>query len=52
MIILNNQKVIIKKFPNGETLINTNNLKVMDNDMNEIKFKFENDEDIMQLYFY
>lgn len=51
MIILNNQKVIIKKFPNGETLINTNNLKVMDNDMNEIKFKFENDEDIMQLYF-
>lgn len=50
MITLNNQKVIIKKFPNGETLINSDNLRIVDN-MNEIKLKFENDEDIVQLYF-
>jgi len=51
MIYLNREKVEIKKFPNGESLIDSENLKIKENDLNVIKFKFENDEDITHLIF-
>lgn len=50
MIYLNNVKVNITKFPNGESLINSENLNI-DNEVNTIKIKFENDEDITRLIF-
>ncbi|QAA31989.1 ribose-phosphate diphosphokinase [Clostridium manihotivorum] len=50
MIYLNNKKVQIKKFPNGESLINNEGLVINSYD-NEIKLKFESDEDITQLIF-
>ena len=51
MINLNGEKVNIKKFPNGESLINSENLKINYSDVNTIKLKFENDEDITHLLF-
>jgi len=50
MIFLNNEMVEVKKFPNGESLINSENLKLKSYE-NEIKVKFENDEDITHLIF-
>jgi ribose-phosphate pyrophosphokinase len=50
MIYLNNKKVEIKKFPNGEALINSESLAINSYD-NEIKIKFESDEDITHLIF-
>ena len=51
MIYLNNEKVNIKKFPNGESLISSESLKIEYSDKNIIKLKFENDEDIIHLLF-
>ena len=51
MIYLNGEKVDVKKFPNGESLINSENLKIKYDDINIIKLKFENDEDITHLIF-
>ncbi|WP_297425508.1 ribose-phosphate pyrophosphokinase [Clostridium sp.] len=50
MIYLNNEKVNITKFPNGESLINSDNLNVA-NAVNTIKLKFESDNDITHLIF-
>lgn len=50
MIYLNNEKVSITKFPNGESLINSNNLNIK-NEGNIIKLKFESDNDITHLIF-
>lgn len=50
MIYFNNERVEIKKFSNGESLIHSENLKLR-NDDNEIRVYFENDEDITQLIF-
>lgn len=50
MIHLNGEKVEIKKFPNGESLIHSNTLQLRSGD-NEIKVNFENDEDITHLIF-
>ena len=49
MIYLNNKLVEIKKFPNGETFINTQELNIKE--QNIIKLKFQGDEDIMHLVF-
>ena len=51
MINLNGEKVNIKKFPNGESLISSENLKIKYDSINMIKLKFENDEDITHLLF-
>ena len=51
MIYLNGEKVNIKKFPNGESLINSENLKIKEHEINNLKVKFENDEDITHLIF-
>ncbi|WP_160684237.1 ribose-phosphate pyrophosphokinase [Clostridium sp. C2-6-12] len=51
MIYLNEEKVEVKKFPNGESLINSENLNIKMIEVNKIKFKFENDEDITHLIF-
>lgn len=50
MIYFNSERVENKKFPNGESLIHSENLKLR-NDDNEIRLYFENDEDITQLIF-
>lgn len=50
MIYLNKSKVEVSKFPNGETLINSEKIKLI-NGNNEIKVNFENDEDITHLIF-
>lgn len=50
MICLNNAKVDITRFPNGESLISSENLK-LNNEINTIKLKFENNEDITHLVF-
>lgn len=50
MIYLNGEKVEIKKFPNGEALINAEKLNPITG-INEIKLKFESDEDITHLIF-
>lgn len=49
MIYLNGKEVEVVKFPNGESLIKSHNLNLDSN--NEIKVKFENDEDITHLIF-
>lgn len=51
MIYLNEQKVEVKKFPNGESLINSDTLNIKKDELNKIKFKFENDADITHLIF-
>lgn len=50
MICFNGERIEVKKFPNGEALIHSENLKLR-NDNNEIKVNFENDEDITHLIF-
>lgn len=50
MIYLNEKKVNVKKFLNGEFLINSEDLKINE-EINIIKFKFESDEDIIYLIF-
>ena len=50
MIFLNGERVEVKKFPNGEALIKSENLK-LSSDNNEIKVYFESDEDITHLIF-
>jgi ribose-phosphate pyrophosphokinase len=50
MIYLNNIKVDITRFPNGESLISSENL-TFNNEINTIKLKFENDGDIIHLIF-
>ena len=50
MLYLNDEKVEIKKFPNGECLINSENFKLKSHD-NKIRVNFENDEDITHLIF-
>lgn len=50
MIYFNNESVEIKKFPNGESLIYSENLKLR-SDNNEIRIYFESDEDITHLIF-
>ena len=49
MILLNNKQIEIKKFPNGESFLNIEDLVLQE--INEIKLKFENDEDITHLIF-
>ena len=39
MIYLNGEKLNIIKFPNGESLISSENLKVKANQLNNIKIK-------------
>jgi ribose-phosphate pyrophosphokinase len=50
MIYLNDERVEVNKFPNGESLINSEKFKLKSND-NEIRVNFENDEDITHLIF-
>lgn len=50
MIYFNGERIEFKKFPNGESLINSENLKLRSDD-NEIRLNFENDEDITHLIF-
>lgn len=50
MIYFNNERLEVKKFPNGEALINSENLNLKD-DTNEIRVHFESDEDITHLIF-
>lgn len=50
MLYLNNEKIEIKKFPNGECLINSENFKFK-SCANEIRVNFENDEDTTHLIF-
>ncbi|MGG7177785.1 ribose-phosphate diphosphokinase [Clostridium paraputrificum] len=50
MIFLNGERVEIKEFPNGESLISSESLNIF-NDINEIKVKFESDKDITHLIF-
>lgn len=50
MIYLNGEKVEITIFPNGESLIKSENLDKY-NDINEIKLIFEDDRDITHLIF-
>ena len=50
MIYLNDQRIEVKKFPNGECLINSESFKLKSDD-NEIRVTFENDEDITHLIF-
>ncbi|MBS5937467.1 ribose-phosphate pyrophosphokinase [Clostridium sp.] len=49
MIYVNDEKLEVNKFPNGEVLINSKNLRLKDT--NEIKLNFESDEDITHLIF-
>lgn len=49
MILLNGQKLKVKQFPNGETLIKTEDLVIKEK--NNIVLKFENDMDLMNLMF-
>lgn len=51
MIKFNGKEVEVKKFPNGETLLSSESLVINDNNINEIKLKFEDDEDITHLIF-
>lgn len=51
MLFLNNKKIEIKKFPNGESLINSESLCIKNEGINEIKLKFETDLDMMSLMF-
>lgn len=49
MMYLNNKLVEVKYFPNGESYMDMDELNISDN--NEIKLKFEKDNDITQLIF-
>lgn len=49
MILINNKEIIIKKFPNGESLINNKDIEIKEE--NIIKVRFENNEDITNLIF-
>ena len=49
MIFLNNKQVVVKKFPNGESLIETSDFELRDE--NEIMLKFQDDSDIASLLF-
>lgn len=50
MIYFNGERVEVNKFPNGEALIHSENLKLR-SDGNEIRVKFQNDEDVTHLIF-
>ncbi|WML34227.1 ribose-phosphate pyrophosphokinase [Clostridium sp. OS1-26] len=50
MIYFNDERIEFKKFPNGESLIDSKSLQLRD-DNNEIRVNFENDEDITHLIF-
>lgn len=50
MLYLNGKKIEVKKFPNGESLIGSENLALR-SDVNEIRVNFQNDEDITHLIF-
>ena len=50
MLYFKGERIEIKKFPNGEALIYSENLKLRSDD-NEIRVNFENDEDITHLIF-
>lgn len=50
MIYLNDKKINIKKFPNGESLISAEDLNISE-EINIIKLKFESDNDITHLIF-
>ena len=50
MLYLNNERIEVKKFPNGESLINSEKLILKISD-NEIRVNFKNDEDITHLMF-
>jgi ribose-phosphate pyrophosphokinase len=50
MIYLNNDIVETTRFPNGESLIKSDSLKICEG-INSIKLKFESDEDITHLMF-
>lgn len=50
MIYFNGERVEVRKFSNGESMIRSENLKLR-NDDNEIRVNFENDEDIIHLIF-
>ncbi|AQS04813.1 ribose-phosphate pyrophosphokinase [Clostridium beijerinckii] len=50
MIFLNDKEIEVKKFPNGESLINSQELNIKEW-VNTIKLKFESDNDITHLIF-
>lgn len=50
MISLNDKEININKFPNGESLINSEDLNISE-EINIIKLKFESDKDITHLIF-
>ncbi|AJG98972.1 ribose-phosphate pyrophosphokinase [Clostridium beijerinckii] len=50
MIFLNDKEIEVKKFPNGESLINSQELNIKEW-VNIIKLKFESDNDITHLIF-
>lgn len=50
MLILNDRQVTIERFPNGESFIDLKEILVNEY-LNEIKLRFESDEDIAHLIF-
>ena len=50
MIFFNNEKINISNFPNGESLIDSYNIRISDKE-NIIKLKFEGDSDRLHLIF-
>lgn len=50
MIFFNGERIDIRKFPNGESFIDSYNIRLRE-ETNEIKVKFKNDEDLMHLIF-
>lgn len=50
MIFFNNEKIEIRKFPNGESFIDSYNIRISE-EKNVIKLKFESDSDLIHLIF-
>ncbi|RKP49969.1 ribose-phosphate pyrophosphokinase [Cohnella endophytica] len=51
MIILNGEQLEFKTFPNGETLVNGEQILEYASDNNTVEFKYENDGDLIKLLF-
>ncbi|MEC0229362.1 ribose-phosphate pyrophosphokinase [Paenibacillus alba] len=51
MILLNGTELVFKMFPNGETLVDGEQLLNEVKEHNEIAFKYENDSDLIKLMF-
>ncbi|QGQ95640.1 ribose-phosphate pyrophosphokinase [Paenibacillus psychroresistens] len=51
MILLNGTKLVFKLFPNGETLVDGDQILALAADFNKVAFKYENDSDLIKLMF-